>query len=320
MPMPSEPRLLSPLPRFIVRAVVVTLLVASCVVGQAPPSRAQRGDTLCDIAGTVMSEGTGQPIMVKAVCGSSSWADAQKNKSNWVPFTARQTVRIYQVSSEGQKLILETRELTARNGDGSLYIRENPVASAFWSRGTLLDARTRKAYRLDYEHRCAVLLDRASFVRPPLRPPTGEEHGHASSENSLGTRMIGGIQCVGFKYRVRLLTRLDGSQISLLDGTVGEETWEIWVAPSLNYQVLEETRPVLPYVEDIKPFVPSVGKTAQEVRERTIIEKRILGTIQAGREPDPEQFHIPAGFRILAAGPWDAPPRQPFSDLTLPSR
>jgi hypothetical protein len=307
--MPSDPVLISPPPRVLVWAAIIVLLAAHCAVGQEPPGGGQPHDTLCNIAGVVVRAGTGKPFTFKAVCPSPSWAYAQNVPSRWVSFKAQQIVRIYQVSSERRNLIRESQELIARSADGSLYLRESPVASTLWSRGSLIDAHTGKAYGLDYEHQCATVLDHASFTRPPLLPPGGETHGHIASENSLGTRMIGGIPCIGFKYRARLLTRQDGSQVSLLDGTMGKETWEIRVAPSLNYQVLEEIRPAVPYFDNIGPFVPGVGKTAFEVQGRIVIEKRIMGTIQANREPDSDLFRIPAGFRILVPGPWDTPPR-----------
>jgi hypothetical protein len=96
----------------------------------------------------------------------------------------------------------------------------------------------------------------------PLRPPTGKEYKPASPELSLGSKMISRVQCIGWK---------------VLAGGPHNPGGEIWVAPSLNYQAIENT--VLDETDHI------------------LIEIH-LEDIQVGREPDhPELFRIPEGYQ-----------------------
>jgi len=75
--------------------------------------------------------------------------------------------------------------------------------------------------------------------------------------------MISGVQCIGFKDKA-----------SGHDGQTGET----WVAPSLNYQLVETTIP--------------------DKQNNTLIEI-VLEDIQAGTRPDPLLFRIPEGFQTL---------------------
>jgi len=183
----------------------------------------------------------------------------------WVPFTAKKVKRVYILSSPGEKLILESTELVARNRNGWLYTGDIPgTPSIKWLRGTLLDPRARDIYEIDYEHK-SVTLHR-SLSPAPLEPPTGDKYKHVPLDRSLGSRMISGVMCIGIKERT---SRGD------------TQTTETWVAPSLNYEVVETT------VLDPK-----------KIRVEIVLED-----IQAGTSPDPEFFRIPEGFQKVYIGP-----------------
>jgi len=179
---------------------------------------------------------------------------SQQDHDAWVPFTAQKVSREYAPSTSGHDLIRETREFIGRNKDGSLleYDSERHV-------GIPQDAATGNTFRINYAHQSVRVLQTPEPNPPlPLRPPTGEEWKPASPELSLGSKMISGVQCIGWK---------------VLAGGPHNPGGEIWVAPSLNYEVVEST-----------------------VLDETnhMLMKMHLEDIHVGREPDhPELFRLP---------------------------
>ena len=187
---------------------------------------------------------------------------SQQDTSVWVPFTAERVTRTYTLSTSGQDLISETRHFVARNKDGSLFSYDAAnysPSSRECHFGILQDAATGKTFRIDYAHQRVTVLQTPEPNTPlPLRPPTGEEYKPASPELSLGSRIISGVRCIGWK---------------VLAGGPHNPGGEIWVAPSLNYQAVENM-----------------------VLEETdhVLIKIHLEDIQVGREPDrPEPFRLP---------------------------
>ncbi|MGO8786476.1 MAG: hypothetical protein ACLQVL_03715 [Terriglobia bacterium] len=195
---------------------------------------------------------------------------AQQDAAVWVPFTAKKVERLYVPSSSGEKLVRESTEWVARDSDGSFFF-----ADVHGLRGTLLDGRTGDRYDIDYANKTATL--HRSYSPAPLQPPTGEEYKHVPPERSLGTRMIGGVECIGIKERT---SRGD------------EQTTETWVAPSLNFEVVETTV--------LDPGIPSARKW---FGNKKILSEVVLEDIQVGRRPDPMLFRIPEGFQKLYIGP-----------------
>jgi hypothetical protein len=174
---------------------------------------------------------------------------------------------MYGLSTSGRgDIISETRVFTARNKDGSLFIYDAPTYSPSSREhhvGRLQDAATGKTFRIDYDHQLVkVLRTPAPDALLPLRPPTAEEYKPASPELSLGSKMIAGVWCIGWKVPAEGPNNPGG---------------EMWVAPSLNYTMVEST--VLNYADNV----------LMEVH---------LEDIQVGREPDhPELFRIPEGYQ-----------------------
>jgi hypothetical protein len=203
---------------------------------------------------------------------------SQQNATGvWVPFTANKVTRIYTLLANGEKHTDEITQFVARNGDGALYIGDIPgTPSIKWLRGTLLDARTCDKYQIDYEHKSFTL--HRSITPCPLRPPTGEEYQHVPPERSLGTRMIAGVQCIGIKGET---------------SRGNDESRETWVAPFLNFEVIETT--ILYYQ-----------------KQNRIEDKIDLEDLQVGKRPDPELFRIPEGFEKMFIGPVSTLEKVPF--------
>ena len=205
-------------------------------------------------------------LLAACACGTS-WC-AQENTSVWVPFTAQRVTRKYGLSTSGRgDIISETHVFTARNKDGSLFIYDAPTYSPSSREhhvGTLEDAATGKTVRIDYDHQLVKVLGTpAPDELLPRRPPTREQYKGASSPD-LGRRVISGVQCIGWKVPAKGRNYPGG---------------EMWVAPSLNYAMVEST--VLNYADNV----------LMEVH---------LEDIQVGREPDhTELFRIPEGFQIV---------------------
>ncbi len=194
----------------------------------------------------------------------------KQSASDWVPFTTKQVERLYVPSSSGEKLVRESTEWVARDSDGSFFF-----ADVHGLRRGVLDGRTGDNIEIDYERKTATLHRRDSPA--PLQPPTGEEYKHVPPERSLGTRMISGVECIGIKEPT---SRGD------------EQTTETWVAPSLNFEVVETTV--------LSPGVPSARKL---LGNKKILSEVVLEDIQVGRRPDRRLFRIPEGFQKVYFGP-----------------
>jgi len=199
-------------------------------------------------------------------CPSSTYS--QQDHDAWMPFTAQKVTRTYGLSTSGRGDIQgETRVFTARGKDGSLFIYDAAnydPSSREHHVGILEDAVTGKTFRINYAHQSVRVLQTPEPNKPlPLRPPTGEEYKPPSPELSLGSKMISGVQCIGWK---------------VVAGGPNNPGGEMWVAPSLNYSIVESI--ILDYSNNVQIEV-------------------CLEDIQIGREPDhPELFRLPDWYRL----------------------
>ena len=209
-------------------------------------------------------------FLLCAACASLSLSYAQQDTSVWVPFTAKKVERFYVPSANGEKRVHVSTEFVARDSDGSFFF-----ADVHRLRRSVLDGRTGDSLDIDYERKTATL--HRSDSPAPLQPPTGEEYKHVPPERSLGTRMISGVECIGIKERT---SRGD------------ERTTETWVAPSLNYEVIETTV--------LSPGVPPARKL---LGNKKILSEVVLQDIQVGTRPDRRPFRIPEGFQKVYFGP-----------------
>jgi hypothetical protein len=180
---------------------------------------------------------------------------------------AQKVTRRYGLSTSGRGDIQsETRVFTARGKDGSLFIYDAAnydPSSREHHVGILEDAVTGKAFQIDYDHkRVTVLGEPDPDELLPRRPPTAEVQKPASPELALGSKMISGVRCIGWK---------------VVAGGPNNPGGEMWVAPSLNYTMVEST--ILDYADNVQIEVH-------------------LEDIQVGRQPDhPELFRIPEGYQ-----------------------
>lgn len=206
-------------------------------------------------------------LLLAACACATPWC-AQQDTSAWVPFTAQRITRMYGLSTSGRgDIISETRVFTARSKDGSLFIYDAPnynPSSTEHHIGMLEDAVTGKTFRIDYDHeRVRVLGTPDPDELLPRRPPTAEVNKPASPELDLGSKMISGVRCIGWKVVAAGPNNPGG---------------EMWVAPSLNYSMVESI--ILDYSNNVQIEVH-------------------LEDIQVGREPDhPELFRIPEGYQL----------------------
>jgi hypothetical protein len=209
-------------------------------------------------------------FLLVAVCACLSTSFPQQVTTVWVPYTAKKVERLYVPSSSGEKLVRESTELVARDSDGSFFF-----ADVHELRRSVRDGRTGDSYDIDYANKTVTLT--RSYSPAPLRPPAGEEYKHVPPERSLGTRMISGVECIGIKERT---SRGD------------EQSTETWVAPSLNFEVIETTV--------LDPGIPSARES---LGNKKILSEVVLEDIHVGRQPDPRLFRIPEGFQKLYIGP-----------------
>jgi hypothetical protein len=191
----------------------------------------------------------------------------QEVRDGWVPVVAKKAQRFYKLSSGGTTLLSEELGIFLRNSDGSTYTRAIPVggtATTWNAEATLEDARDGKTYAIDYQHRRATVIQRPEpGTVLPLNPPTGEDYQARSPDLSLGSKIIGGVECVGWKVVERGPHNPGG---------------EIWVAPSLSYLIVE-------------------SKIVDKGHDAFI--DMVLEDIHGGKEPDPQFFHIPEGFKVV---------------------
>ena len=210
--------------------------------------------------------GKGRELIVLAsllilTCPSSTYC--QQDTSIWVPFAAQRVTRTYGLSTSGRGDIQsETRVFTARDKDGSLFIYDAAnydPSSREHHVGILEDAVTGKTFRIDYAHqRVKVLGTPEPDELLPRRPPTAEANKPASPELDLGSKTISGVRCIGWKVVAAGPNNPGG---------------EMWVAPSLNYSMVEST--ILDYSNNAQIEVH-------------------LEDIQVGRQSDhPELFRLP---------------------------
>jgi hypothetical protein len=129
----------------------------------------------------------------------------------------------------------------------------------------LYDRINRKLYLLDFTSKTIRVQNVGASGQPefgdqPMSPQAFEQYH--SQDKFLGKQMISGVECEGYAIHD---SRYKGKYVR-----------EVWCAPSLNYLVIESK---------------SRFQGAQEVT--TLVEE-----LQAGKEPDPQYFRFPDGFKI----------------------
>ncbi|MEJ2007864.1 MAG: hypothetical protein P8Z30_06855 [Acidobacteriota bacterium] len=206
---------------------------------------------------------TGPTLTVMLVL-CSAWAllasQPTPSQGGWVPIVANSTKKIYKLSATGKTLINETAGVYMRDRNGSIYWRDNPAKGlrANTSQVAMLKDRVSgKVYRINYG------LKTVTTVQDSLPTDRASRAFYANMirNHSLGKKTISGVECVG---------------LAVPDAGGGKPA-EMWVAPSLNYLLV-----------DLKTFHDN-----EEY-------ETILTHVQVGKEPGARFFHVPDGFRIIS--------------------
>jgi hypothetical protein len=194
-----------------------------------------------------------------AVCACVIQAVAMAQ--SWVPFVGTQEVTIYKLLPVGKQVVSQTRSVYMRNLDGSVYTRNLPVRGlpADANLGArLMDARTGKTYTISYANKSATLVHAISDAGSlPMRPSTSAA---PKGGVPLGEKVVGGVQCVGWRI-VESLGR----------------TQEIWRASSLNN-------------------FPVSAKITDTVQQEEVDLNMV--SIEPGTVPEAQYFQIPKDFTV----------------------
>jgi len=213
----------------------------------------------------------GAVLLVLLTAWRPSWGQAQ---GAWVPIIAKQQVTVYQdVPGRGRVLVRDAVGSYLRNRDGSVYERAVTVQGESRPEeetAMLQDARQGRTYLIDYRSRSLRTLKEGKLPLP--QPPTDEDfRARHSSWRSLGTKVLGTIECEGYEARPR-------------PGNPEGPTGEMWVAPSLNFLMVESH--LVDHVNKAEIF-------------KTLVD------IKVGQDPDERFFRPPDGFELK--GPLLAP-------------
>jgi len=188
---------------------------------------------------------------------------ASSPNGSWIPLVAKRTAKVYQESVGKKILISETTGNYLRNRAGSVYQRDLPVLGERRdSIAHVQDLPAREVYEVNYESKTATVIGELGSLRP-LQPPTADEfRQQLRSAQSLGTKVISGVECEGYKIAPSETGRTEG---------------EMWVAPSLN-------------------FLPVQHRIIDHANGAEILI--VLEEIHAGVDPDPGLFSVPEGFTV----------------------
>lgn len=191
--------------------------------------------------------------------------------SHWVPVTARIVEWAGIETHFGDFSAVQISGVYARDRSGTTYSRLGDSSSKYANLGmpdmaNLIDRVHRAQWKIYYFEKVALHLSLDVEEHPDYseQPMTREifERTHAE-DRRLGRKLISGIKCEG--YRVR-----DPE-------SKGKYRDEMWYAPDLNFLMVKSSS------------FPASG----QVITVTLVD------IQSGKDPDPNLFQIPAGFKVL---------------------
>lgn len=183
-----------------------------------------------------------------------------------VPVVAKLTRKLYGPSPHGSTVESVRVGIYLRRSDGSAYERTVPqsgISPEASDEAWLWLAREQKLYRIDYGAR------RAQRMPPPtdgLRFPyslvSQQRFGrNGSPVEPIGRKVVAGLDCEGFRL--------------LPEGNEGETLY--WLSPALN-------------------SLPLLSRSPEGDRHQVVVR---MEDVEAGKEPDPRFFEIPAGFEVV---------------------
>jgi hypothetical protein len=204
-------------------------------------------------------------------CGLAASSRAEEpTAAQWVPFVAK-WVQKYELQALRGPYTTVLSGVYVRDKEGSWFRRRTVKSSrlpiiGYTDTAFLYDRANQKLYLLDFARKTIKPLQVNAKDQPesggsPMSPQTFEQN--RSQDKFLGKRIISGVECEGYAIHD---PRRKGKYVS-----------EVWFAPSLNYLAIETKRRV---------------QGDQEVTAR-------VEEIQIGKEPDPQYFRLPEGFKMI---------------------
>jgi hypothetical protein len=201
---------------------------------------------------------------------AASWGTEEPKAAEWVPFVAK-SVQKTEIEEVGGPYAVTASGVFLRDKHGSWYRRTTVASSRLPIRGAtdtafLFDRVNHKYYLLDFTRKAikGLQVSGSEQVWFRLSPISPQEFGQDRSKDKfLGKKISSGVECEGFAIHD---PRHKGKYLA-----------EVWYAPSLNYLAVEA-----------RSRAPSGHEVTTQVEE-----------IQVGKEPDPQYFRLPDGFKIM---------------------
>jgi hypothetical protein len=206
-------------------------------------------------------------VVVCLACGSAAFPQAEESiTAEWVPFVAK-WAQTNDIESVQGHYAAKASGIFVRDNRGSWFrrlttnsVRGNSPIIGYTDAAFLCDRVNHKAYLLDFSSKTITPMQMSDRDQPLSSRDFEFQH---SLDKFLGKQIVSGVECEGYA--------LHGSRHN------GRYTTEEWYAPSLNYLVVESKVHI---------------QGDQEVEAR-------VEEIQVGKEPDPQYFSLPKGFKMI---------------------
>jgi hypothetical protein len=211
-------------------------------------------------------------VVICLASATAAFSQAEKPiTAEWVPFVAK---RVQTNETEGwRRDTVVISGIYVRDKQGSWYRRSTarvthgdlPLAGAL-DTAYLYQRVDNKFYLIDYTRKTIRAsqvkdTDQARLGGNPMSQRTFEQY--RSQDRFLGERTISGVECEGYAIHD---PRHRGKYVA-----------EVWFAPSLNYLAVE-----------------TKSRYQGDQWATTHVEE-----IQVGKEPDPQYFRLPDGFKMI---------------------
>ena len=210
-------------------------------------------------------------VVICLASGTAAFSQAEKSiTAEWVPFVAK-FVQKTEIEGVGGPYTVTASGVFLRDKHGSWYRRTTIASSRLPIAGAtdtafFFDRVNLKYYLLDFARKTSKALQVSASEQPwfgisPMSPQAFEQYH--SQDKSLGKQIISGVDCEGYAIHD---PRHKGKYVA-----------EVWYAPALNYLAIEA-----------RSGIHGNEKVTTRVEE-----------IQAGKEPDPQCFSLPEGFKMI---------------------
>lgn len=212
-------------------------------------------------------------LVLCLACGTAAFSQAEKSiTAEWVPFVAKLT-QTYEVEGMPRHFTASSSGIYVRDKLGSWFRRSTfkvihgdlPLEGAL-DTAYLYERPDNKLYLINYTRKTIQAspvkdTDQALLGGNPVPRQTFEQNH--SQDMLLGKQTISGVECEGYAIHD---SRHKGKYLG-----------EVWYAASLNYLPVE-----------------TKSRYQGDQRVTTRVED-----IQVGKEPDPQCFRLPDGFKMI---------------------